>query len=128
MISKPTWPSVITNVSTTSEADLLEPDVASNLQKPALRLRDAAEQRDEARFLLRPDKKANAKPRKRVLDIAVAAPLSRDEAKVDLRKHVGVAIDKGTTLHLRWKASYPNASAPLALCKVWNAVMSAARR
>ena len=101
MISKPKWSSVITNVSTTIEADLLEPDVASNLQKSALRLRDAAEQRDEARFLLRPDKKAKAKPRKKILDIAVAAPLSRDEAKVDLGRRVEVAIAKNATLHLR---------------------------
>ena len=124
MISKPTWSSVITNVSTTIDADVLEPNVASNLQKSALRLRDAAEQRDEARFLLHPDKKANAKPRRRVLDIAVAAPLSRDEAKVGLGRRVEVAIAKNATLHLRWKASYPNASAHFAVCKVCNAVMS----
>ena len=128
VISKPKWSSMFTNVSTAIETDLLEPDDASDLQKSVLRFEDAAKQRHEARFKLHPDKKAMAKPRKTILGTADTAPLSRDEAKVDLRKHVGVAIDKGTTLHLRWKASYPNASAPFALCKVWNAVMSAARR
>ena len=58
------------------------------------------------------------------MDIAVAAPLSRDEAKVGLGRRVEVAIAKNATLHLRWKASYPNASAHFAVCKVCNAVMS----
>ena len=45
---------------------------------------------------------------------AGTGPLPRDEAKVDLGKRVGVAIDKVTTLHVRWKASDPNAGAAIA--------------
>ena len=85
---KPKWSSVFTNLSTGTVADLLERDEASDLQKSVLRLEDAAKQRHEARFKLHPDKKAMAKPRKTILGTADTAPLSRDEAMVDLRKHV----------------------------------------
>jgi hypothetical protein len=123
-ISKPRWSSVFTNWSMTIVADLLERDKASDVQKSASRLEDAAKQRDEACFTLHPDKQSTAKLRTTLLGTAGVAPLPREEAKVYLPKCVGVAIDNDTTVLLRWKVSYPNASAPFAFSKVWSAEIS----
>ena len=123
-ISKPRWSSVFTNWSMTIVADLLERDKAADVQKSVSRLEDAAKQRDEACFTLHPDKQSKAKLRTTLVGTAGVAPLPREEATVYLPKCVGVAFDNDTTVLLHWKVSYPNASAPLALSKVWSAKTS----
>ena len=123
-ILKPKWSSVFTNLSTGTVADLLERDEASDLQKSVLRLEDAMKQREKARAKLHPAKKAKAKPRKTIAGTAGGAPLARDEAKIFLSKLVGATISKDTTLHMRWKVSYPNDCAPFTFSKVWDAEVS----